>query len=192
MFSWSISRWPSFASGWRTTEYRGVGPGSFRCSWSFTYKVCLSSEKEWPPWKHRKMCPHPPITTPIPASPSPHHYQLCQRWPPSSSARQQAGTYEPSKKTSSHHFNNILENAEGSLSLSNFNLTVPHKILLIFLHPFSLLADFSQFFIMFRLLFLSVHWARRLPVFRSLPYSTQVGINLTSLCMCILRAIVYV
>ena len=49
---------------------------------------------------------------------------------------------------------------------------------------------------MFRLLFLSVHWARRLPVFRSLPYSTQVGINLTRLCMyvhimCILCAIVY-
>ena len=37
--------------------------------------------------------------------------------------------------------------------------------------------------LLFRLLFLSVHWARRLPVFRSLPYSTQVGINLTSLCM---------
>ena len=86
---------------------------------------------------HIKMCPHPLIIIPIPASPSPHHYQLCQRWPPSLSARRQAGSHEPPKKTSSHHFNIILENAEGSLSLSNFDLTVAHKIWLILLHPLS-------------------------------------------------------
>ena len=137
---------------------------------------------------HIKMCPHPLITITIPASPSPHHYQPCQRWPPSSSARRQAGSYEPPKKTSSHHFNIILQNAGGTLSLSNFNLTVAHKIWLILLHPLSsgfILKAFYPLSLLFRLLFLSVHWARRLPVFRSLPYSTQVGINLTSLFMCV-------
>ena len=77
----------------------------------------------------------------------------------------------------------------------------PTKIWLILLHPLSssyLLKDLSPFSLLFRLLFLSVHWARRLPVFRSLPYSTQVGINFTGLSMyvhitchsiCIKRAI---
>lgn len=70
-------------------------------------------------------------------------------------------------------------NSIEELELGAFDVLEPALVSFTLSPPLPVMPEMTPQFVCetaSRLLFLSVHWARRLPVFRSLPYSTQVSL----------------